>query len=181
MTCGTDMLASRKKKAQGNPSSSASSIETWPDFIEADVSNVRVLVVVVFAEASAHALPFQEPSIMRMCESAQVIINCVGPFKLYGDVVVRSCVAAGTDYVDITGEPQVSALGVRGHVRPDAWGAHAHSSSTSATCNTTRQPKPRTSSSCLRVALTVFLRILAWSLRRSSLKRPWCLRPSKSF
>jgi short subunit dehydrogenase-like uncharacterized protein len=34
-----------------------------------------------------------------------VVLNTVGPFAQYGEPVVSACVQAGTDYVDITGEP----------------------------------------------------------------------------
>ena len=29
----------------------------------------------------------------------------VGPYRVYGEPIVRACVEAGTDYVDVTGEP----------------------------------------------------------------------------
>lgn len=35
----------------------------------------------------------------------QLVINCCGPFQLYGEPVVLACIEAGTHYVDITGEP----------------------------------------------------------------------------
>lgn len=37
--------------------------------------------------------------------TARVVVNCAGPFKLLGRSVVEACVEAGTDYVDIAGEP----------------------------------------------------------------------------
>ena len=45
-----------------------------------------------------------EDSILEMTKKANVIINCCGPFELYGEVVVKSCVKTGTNYVDVTGE-----------------------------------------------------------------------------
>jgi short subunit dehydrogenase-like uncharacterized protein len=45
-------------------------------------------------------------SLVRMARSARVLINCVGPFRFYGEAVVRAAVAGGCDYVDITGEPE---------------------------------------------------------------------------
>lgn len=38
--------------------------------------------------------------------STKVMISTVGPYALYGEAVVKSCVTQGTDYVDLTGEPQ---------------------------------------------------------------------------
>ena len=41
----------------------------------------------------------------------QVLINCVGPFVDFGEPVVRAAIAAGTHYVDTTGEqPFVQAM-----------------------------------------------------------------------
>eukprot|EP00475_Leptophrys_vorax_P020040 TRINITY_DN2745_c0_g1_i2.p1 TRINITY_DN2745_c0_g1~~TRINITY_DN2745_c0_g1_i2.p1 ORF type:complete len:347 (-),score=94.03 TRINITY_DN2745_c0_g1_i2:417-1457(-) len=45
-------------------------------------------------------------SILAMAQSARVIINCVGPYRFFGEVVVRACVEAATHYVDVTGEPE---------------------------------------------------------------------------
>ncbi len=44
-------------------------------------------------------------SIKRMAESTRVLITTVGPYSLYGQPIVAACAAAGTDYVDLTGEP----------------------------------------------------------------------------
>eukprot|EP00002_Diphylleia_rotans_P030557 TRINITY_DN6290_c0_g1_i1.p1 TRINITY_DN6290_c0_g1~~TRINITY_DN6290_c0_g1_i1.p1 ORF type:complete len:165 (+),score=27.99 TRINITY_DN6290_c0_g1_i1:67-561(+) len=45
-------------------------------------------------------------SLVQICKRARLVINCVGPFRFYGEAVVRACVTNGTDYVDICGEPQ---------------------------------------------------------------------------
>lgn len=45
-------------------------------------------------------------SILEMCKKTRLIINTVGPYRFYGEPVVKACVEAGTDYVDISGEPQ---------------------------------------------------------------------------
>ena len=44
-------------------------------------------------------------SLKTMAESAKVIISTVGPYQLYGEGLVAACAAAGTDYVDLCGEP----------------------------------------------------------------------------
>jgi short subunit dehydrogenase-like uncharacterized protein len=41
-----------------------------------------------------------------MAASTQVVITTVGPYIRYGEPVVAACAAAGTDYVDLTGEPE---------------------------------------------------------------------------
>lgn len=45
-------------------------------------------------------------SILDMCKRTRLIINCVGPYRFFGEPVVKACVEAGADYVDISGEPQ---------------------------------------------------------------------------
>jgi short subunit dehydrogenase-like uncharacterized protein len=41
-----------------------------------------------------------------VARSARVVITTVGPYVLYGEPLVAACAAAGTDYVDLTGEPE---------------------------------------------------------------------------
>ena len=38
--------------------------------------------------------------------AARVVVTTVGPYALYGEPLVAACAAAGTDYVDLTGEPE---------------------------------------------------------------------------
>jgi short subunit dehydrogenase-like uncharacterized protein len=40
-----------------------------------------------------------------MCKRAKVILTTVGPYQLYGNELVAACVANGTDYTDLCGEP----------------------------------------------------------------------------
>ncbi len=44
-------------------------------------------------------------SLASMARAAKVIITTVGPYQLYGEPLVGACVDAGTDYVDLCGEP----------------------------------------------------------------------------
>lgn len=37
---------------------------------------------------------------------SKVLINCIGPYALYGEPVVKACIEAGTHYVDVCGEPE---------------------------------------------------------------------------
>jgi len=41
-----------------------------------------------------------------MCSSTRVVTSTVGPYALYGEPLLRACVETGTDYCDLTGEPQ---------------------------------------------------------------------------
>jgi short subunit dehydrogenase-like uncharacterized protein len=44
-------------------------------------------------------------SLDAMAKRAKVIISTVGPYQLYGNDLVAACVANGTDYTDLCGEP----------------------------------------------------------------------------
>lgn len=44
-------------------------------------------------------------SLKAMAEATHVVLTTVGPYQLYGEPLVAACVAAGTDYVDLCGEP----------------------------------------------------------------------------
>ncbi|PLW84012.1 saccharopine dehydrogenase [Kineobactrum sediminis] len=44
-------------------------------------------------------------SIKEMVGRTQVLLTTVGPYQLYGSDLVAACAAAGTDYVDLCGEP----------------------------------------------------------------------------
>ena len=45
-------------------------------------------------------------SLRAVAERARVVITTVGPYLEYGEPLVAACAAAGTDYVDLTGEPE---------------------------------------------------------------------------
>ena len=44
-------------------------------------------------------------SLAAMSHSARVVLSTVGPYQLYGNELLDACVAGGTDYVDLCGEP----------------------------------------------------------------------------
>ncbi len=56
--------------------------------------------------AILHADVNDEASLREVAESTKVVITTVGPYILYGEPLLAACVAAGTDYVDLTGEPE---------------------------------------------------------------------------
>jgi short subunit dehydrogenase-like uncharacterized protein len=47
-----------------------------------------------------------EESMRAVAESTRVVITTVGPYLLYGQTLVAACAEAGTDYLDLTGEPE---------------------------------------------------------------------------
>ena len=46
------------------------------------------------------------PSLTAMAAATRVLITTVGPYILHGEPVVKACAESGTDYVDLTGEPE---------------------------------------------------------------------------
>jgi short subunit dehydrogenase-like uncharacterized protein len=63
-------------------------------------------------------------SVRAMAESTKVLITTVGPYINYGEPVVAACAAAGTHYVDLTGEPEfVDLMWLRHHQQAQRTGA----------------------------------------------------------
>jgi short subunit dehydrogenase-like uncharacterized protein len=63
-------------------------------------------------------------SIRRMAEATKVLISTVGPYIHHGEPVVAACAAAGTDYLDLTGEPEfVDLMWLRYHEQAERSGA----------------------------------------------------------
>jgi short subunit dehydrogenase-like uncharacterized protein len=83
---------------------SASPEAPLPDLIEADAADRAALAGVAV--------------------SARVVITTVGPYALYGEPLVAACAAAGTDYVDLTGEPEfVDRMWTAHHAEAERTGA----------------------------------------------------------
>jgi short subunit dehydrogenase-like uncharacterized protein len=63
-------------------------------------------------------------SLRAMAESTKVVISTVGPYIHYGEPLVAACAAAGTDYVDLTGEPEfVDRMWLGYHAEAERTGA----------------------------------------------------------
>lgn len=63
-------------------------------------------------------------SLRAVAESSRVLATTVGPYIHYGEPLVAACVRAGTDYLDITGEPEfVDLMYVRHHAEAVRTGA----------------------------------------------------------
>ncbi|WP_217253746.1 trans-acting enoyl reductase family protein [Streptomyces sp. AC602_WCS936] len=56
-------------------------------------------------------------SVRELAGLARVVATTVGPYVRYGDALAGACAAAGTDYLDLTGEPEFVDLT---YVRHDA-------------------------------------------------------------
>ncbi|MFI7573947.1 saccharopine dehydrogenase family protein [Micromonospora sp. NPDC049497] len=63
-------------------------------------------------------------SLRAVAESARVVATTVGPYVHHGEPLVAACARAGTDYLDITGEPEfVDTVYVRHHAEAVRTGA----------------------------------------------------------
>ncbi|WP_320066760.1 saccharopine dehydrogenase family protein [Micromonospora sp. RTGN7] len=63
-------------------------------------------------------------SLRRVAEAARVVASTVGPYVHHGEPLVAACARAGTDYLDITGEPEfVDTMYVRHHAEAVRTGA----------------------------------------------------------
>ncbi|MEU8128150.1 saccharopine dehydrogenase NADP-binding domain-containing protein [Micromonospora sp. NPDC049049] len=63
-------------------------------------------------------------SLRVVAESARVVASTVGPYIHHGEPLVGACARAGTDYLDITGEPEfVDLMYVRHHAEAARTGA----------------------------------------------------------
>jgi short subunit dehydrogenase-like uncharacterized protein len=63
-------------------------------------------------------------ALQGVAESTRVAITTVGPYVLYGEPLVAACAAAGTDYADLTGEPEfVDRMWVEHHAEAERSGA----------------------------------------------------------
>ncbi len=58
-----------------------------------------------------------DAALATLAAKTRVIITTVGPYQLHGEGLLVACVAAGTDYVDLCGEPVWMALMIRRHQR----------------------------------------------------------------
>ncbi|KAF7662103.1 hypothetical protein LDENG_00246290 [Lucifuga dentata] len=61
---------------------------------------LRTEVDVIVADVS------EPDSLAAMCKQAVIVLNCVGPYRFYGEPVVKACVENGAHHIDICGEPQ---------------------------------------------------------------------------
>jgi short subunit dehydrogenase-like uncharacterized protein len=54
-------------------------------------------------------------SLRAMCARAKAVVTTVGPYQLYGNELVAVCAEMGTDYLDLTGEPNWMAAMIAKH------------------------------------------------------------------
>ncbi len=64
-----------------------------------DSLGLRASLPLLVADAS------DEAALAALVARTKVVITTVGPYQQYGEPLVRACAKAGTDYVDLCGEP----------------------------------------------------------------------------
>ncbi|ARF58569.1 saccharopine dehydrogenase family protein [Streptomyces gilvosporeus] len=71
-----------------------------------------------------HADSGDAASLRALAVGTRVLATTVGPYLLHGEPLVAACAAAGTDYVDLTGEPEfIDRMYLRHHETARASGA----------------------------------------------------------
>jgi short subunit dehydrogenase-like uncharacterized protein len=65
-----------------------------------------------------------EAKLREIAADTRVVITTIGPYALYGGPLVAACAAEGTDYCDLTGEPEfVDRVWVEHHAEAERSGA----------------------------------------------------------
>ena len=64
--------------------------------VRSEIGNPEVAMIIADANDT--------DSLEALCKQAQVVVSTVGPYALYGEALVATCVETGTDYCDLTGE-----------------------------------------------------------------------------
>ncbi|GAA1518794.1 saccharopine dehydrogenase family protein [Kribbella lupini] len=71
-----------------------------------------------------HADVEDPESLRTVAGSTRIVVTTVGPYVRYGEPLVAACAAAGTDYLDLTGEPEfVDKMYVAHHAKAVETGA----------------------------------------------------------
>src|SRR5262249_55188753 len=82
--------------------------------IDPDLSTIRLLE----ADSSDAA------ALRDIAEQTKAVATTVGPYMTHGEPLVAACAEAGTDYLDLTGEPEfIDTMYLRYHDRAVASGA----------------------------------------------------------
>ena len=75
-------------------------------------SQIKLRALKTALGKSVQAIPifvadsFDEVALSNLCVRTSLVIATVGPYALYGETLIKVCAQSGTDYCDLTGEPQ---------------------------------------------------------------------------
>ncbi|KAJ3666450.1 hypothetical protein Zmor_001892 [Zophobas morio] len=66
-----------------------------------------------------------EKSLQKMARQARVIINCCGPFRFFGEPMIKACVEEGTHHIDVSGEVQfIEEMQLKYHKKAEEKGVY---------------------------------------------------------
>ena len=65
--------------------------------VEFNLENIEVLEVD----------SFDDKAIDSMCSKTKLVLTTVGPYNLYGEYLIKSCISHDTHYVDLKGETKI--------------------------------------------------------------------------
>ena len=68
--------------------------------VKSELGAAAADIPVIVADAA------DEAALTEMVKNTKVVVSTVGPYALYGEPLVKACATEGTDYCDLTGEPQ---------------------------------------------------------------------------
>ena len=77
--------------------------------LRSDLGKAAQSLPIIVADAA------DEEALRNLCEQTRVVASTVGPYALYGSTLVKVCAQTGTDYCDLTGEPQWIAQMIQQH------------------------------------------------------------------
>lgn len=60
-----------------------------------DLSSIDIMIADVADESTLNA----------MCSRTKLVLNCVGPYRFFGEAVVKASIENGSHHIDISGEP----------------------------------------------------------------------------
>lgn len=86
---------SRKWAIAGRSEAKLSSVMT-----ELSAISGSFLPTLLIADAAKHE------DLVAVCRQGKLLLNCTGPYRFLGESIVKACLDAQTDYMDICGEPQ---------------------------------------------------------------------------
>ncbi|KZC07632.1 PREDICTED: saccharopine dehydrogenase-like oxidoreductase [Dufourea novaeangliae] len=89
-------LAKEKQIKFGISGRRKQALEAIRSELAADIENVPIII----ADLK------DEESLKEMTKQAKVLVNCCGPYRFYGEPVIKACIATRTHQVDVSGEPQ---------------------------------------------------------------------------
>ena len=69
------------------------------DLLSKNLSTKSLKIDVLFADS------FNKESLDDICSKTKLIITTVGPYAIYGEQLIASCIDKQTTYLDLTGEP----------------------------------------------------------------------------